>query len=309
MSIKIVPSLYLVGASAITNNAQELTAFYSGLLPRLRREVENIVEPCRYVGYERDLSKGLTERFLGVETTSVTPLPEGMVGWVLAKNRLQIIGTKASRSEPLHWRWREVASNGRQTGEFCLQENPRSAYRMSANAYIDLKVKENDTILLTKHNPDWARQYAEMASELKNLPQATGILRLEHYGSTAIPGMPAKPVIDILMEVSSFDAVRPWIIPALNRENWEFWWYVDHMVFIRREAISGTRTHHVHVAPPGHRLWEGVAFRDYLRTHPTVGREYAELKHKLAEKFGADREGYTEAKTAFVHRITNMALT
>jgi GrpB-like predicted nucleotidyltransferase (UPF0157 family) len=119
--------------------------------------------------------------------------------------------------------------------------------------------------------------------------------------------MPAKPVIDVLVEVPSYDDARRVLIPALNDESWEYWWYTDHMIFIKRDMVTGKRTHHIHIAPPGHRLWEGLAFRDYLIAHPETAGEYAALKQELAALFRTEREKYTDAKTAFIRAITDKA--
>lgn len=112
----------------------------------------------------------------------------------------------------------------------------------------------------------------------------------------------------MLVEVPSYDIARQAILPLLNREEWEYWWYQDHMVFIKRQALMGKRTHHIHLAPAEHRLWEGIAFRDYLIAHPETAARYAALKGELADKHREDREGYTQAKTAFVQEITAKAL-
>jgi len=68
------------------------------------------------------------------------------------------------------------------------------------------------------------------------------------------------------------------------------------------------RTHHVHLAPASHPVWDGLAFRDALRAHPDTAARYAALKGELATRYREDREGYTEAKTAFVREVTAKAL-
>ena len=142
-----------------------------------------------------------------------------------------------------------------------------------------------------------------MAGWLRNIVSPDIALRIEHYGSTAIPGIPAKPVIDILMEVPSFTEARRNLIPLFNKPECEYWWYDEHMVFIIRDRSTGLRTHHIHAAPKGHQVWQGLAFRDYLRTHPEDARRYATLKYKLAESHGNDREAYTDLKADFVNEI------
>jgi GrpB-like predicted nucleotidyltransferase (UPF0157 family) len=80
------------------------------------------------------------------------------------------------------------------------------------------------------------------------------------------------------------------------------------MTFIKRQKLMGRRTHHVHMAPRDHRLWEGLAFRDYLMSHPREVSRYAALKRELAKTYRQDRERYTQAKTEFVREITSKAL-
>ena len=80
------------------------------------------------------------------------------------------------------------------------------------------------------------------------------------------------------------------------------------MCFIVRDEVTGIRTYHIHLAPAGHRIWEGLAFRDYMRTHSGDAARYVALKLDLAKCYQKDREGYTDAKEAFVREITDMAL-
>jgi len=94
-----------------------------------------------------------------------------------------------------------------------------------------------------------------MANWLRNAIAPEIALRVEHYGSTAIPNMPAKPFIDTLLEVPSFAEARRSLIPVFNKPECEYWWYNGHMCFIVRKDPMGTRTHHIHAAPRGHRLW------------------------------------------------------
>jgi len=111
-----------------------------------------------------------------------------------------------------------------------------------------------------------------------------------------------------VMEVPSFALARQRLLPLWDDEAWEYWRYGDHMMFVKRQSLTGRRTHHLHLAPAGHRLWEGIAFRDYLRARPEEAARYAALKRELAGRYREDREGYTEAKAAFVREITAQAL-
>jgi GrpB-like predicted nucleotidyltransferase (UPF0157 family) len=122
-----------------------------------------------------------------------------------------------------------------------------------------------------------------------------------------VPGIPAKPIIDILVEIPSFAEAKERALPLLNDVSWEYWWYDNHMVFFKRETPMGKRTHHVHMAPQRHEVWAGLVFRDYIRSHPEAAARYSELKRRLAVEHRADREGYTDAKSAFVRQATARA--
>jgi GrpB-like predicted nucleotidyltransferase (UPF0157 family) len=167
-----------------------------------------------------------------------------------------------------------------------------------------------DDVQLLPYDPHWPDAFRAQAERLRHL-LGHAIARVEHVGSTAVPGLSAKPVIDILVEIADFESARQTVLPKLQDDRWEYLWRDDrppgHMMFIRRDA-AGARTHHVHMAPPDHPLWERVAFRDYLRAHPEEARRYDQLKAQLAAEHPSDRERYTDGKSEYVKRITALAL-
>ncbi|AQQ70461.1 hypothetical protein SMSP2_00812 [Limihaloglobus sulfuriphilus] len=81
----------------------------------------------------------------------------------------------------------------------------------------------------------------------------------------------------------------------------------DHMIFIKRDNFLGRRTHHIHAALPGHRLWQGIIFRDYLKANNSAAREYSPLKLRLSEVYKKERERYTDAKSEFIKRCLAQA--
>jgi GrpB-like predicted nucleotidyltransferase (UPF0157 family) len=175
---------------------------------------------------------------------------------------------------------------------------------MFSNSYVDLRRSEfRDDIYLVDYDSSWHAQFEQMADWLRSHLGTDIALRVEHYGSTAIPGMPAKPVIDILVEVPSFAEAKKRVLSCLNEEVWEYWWCAGHMVFFKRKELMGERTHHVHLAPRGHDFWDGLAFRDYLRSHPEDAARYAALKQQLAVRYRKDREAYTDSKSEFVREV------
>jgi GrpB-like predicted nucleotidyltransferase (UPF0157 family) len=239
-----------------------------------------------------------------------------MFAWQLTDNKLFVTKSDGSRSQHgISWRWMSKSSGGnRYTGEFDISDDtsiisnssfmPRSFW-ISANAYVAPKRKNpaDDEICLVDYDPSWPEKFEQIASWLReNLPENI-VLRIEHDGSTAIPNMTAKPIIDILVEIPSFEEAKPHVLPLFNNPLWEYWWYGDHMIFIRRKELMGTRDVHVHLAPHGHKFWEGLIFRDYLIKHSDDALRYAQLKQNLAKDYRNDRERYTDAKTEFVNEI------
>jgi GrpB-like predicted nucleotidyltransferase (UPF0157 family) len=130
---------------------------------------------------------------------------------------------------------------------------------------------------------------------------------MEHIGSTAVPGLAAKPIVDLAVEVPDLETVRCEIAPVLVGEGYTFLWRpsspgapdIDYAWFIRRDA-EGRRTHHVHMLPPGSPYWDRVTFRDHLRAHPDVAAAYGALKKRAAAEHPADRRAYARAKGRFI---------
>lgn len=126
---------------------------------------------------------------------------------------------------------------------------------------------------------------------------------IEHVGSTAVPGLSAKPVIDIMVAVESLDASRP-AIPAAEASGYIYWPYKADVMHWFCKPSDAHRTHHLHLVPYGSRLWQArLGFRDALRADARLAQEYAQLKLGLANKYRYDRESYTQSKTRFVHQV------
>ncbi len=131
---------------------------------------------------------------------------------------------------------------------------------------------------------------------------------IEHIGSTAIPGLAAKPVIDIMAGVESLDDSRE-ALTVLDRYQYCYAPYRTEVMHWLCKPSPAHRTHHLHLVPHGSPLWiEQLAFRNYLRTHPDVALEYATLKRRLADTHRLDREAYTAAKGPFVQRVLGEAM-
>lgn len=162
-----------------------------------------------------------------------------------------------------------------------------------------------DPVIITAPNPRWPQLFDEFHLRLiKALGDVA--LRIDHVGSTAVPGLPAKPVIDVQVSVADIndeDSYRPSIeslgLPLRAREP-------DHRFF--RAPAGGPRTLHIHVCGAGS-PWERkhLLFVSYLREHPERAEEYARLKLGLADRFGSDRTGYTDGKDEFIRDTLRMA--
>lgn len=131
---------------------------------------------------------------------------------------------------------------------------------------------------------------------------------IEHVGSTAVHGLAAKPVIDIMVGVESLAASRPARSILEGLEYCYFPYRADALHWFCKPSPE-FRTHHLHLIPVSSRLWvERLAFRDYLREHPDTAADYGRLKRQLVLQYRFDREAYTDAKEPFVRRTVQRAL-
>lgn len=165
-------------------------------------------------------------------------------------------------------------------------------------------------IILTQHDPAWDKRCRSESALLEAAAGKENIARMSHIGSTAVPGLLAKPTIDILLEITAEsdteklkeDLEHAGYIFAAQPEN-----PAPHMMFMKGYTPRGFegQAFHVHVRYPGD--WSELYFRDYLKEHKETADEYAALKTRLREKYGRDRDAYTCAKTEFIERYTALA--
>lgn len=166
---------------------------------------------------------------------------------------------------------------------------------------------EEDRIVLMPYDAAWpARFEAEAARVGAALADAgLGAFQLEHVGSTAIPGLAAKPIVDILVLADEL-ARWPHAVAPLEGLGYVYWAdnpRRDRMFFVKGMPPFGTgRTHHVHVRTREDAR-EVIAFRDHLRGSPDAAREYERLKRELEASHPTDRDAYTAGKTRFVAGI------
>lgn len=161
-----------------------------------------------------------------------------------------------------------------------------------------------EPVRLVPHDAAWAATYAAERDRLLALfPSA--LRAVEHIGSTAIPGMPAKPIVDLLAGVDTMD-VADGLFDEVLRHGYTTSRAFNAMLPDRRWFMraSGGRTHHLHLvvfdSPTWHRH---LLFRDRLRGDAALALSYGRLKAELAARFQHDREAYTEAKSGFIASV------
>jgi GrpB-like predicted nucleotidyltransferase (UPF0157 family) len=167
-------------------------------------------------------------------------------------------------------------------------------------------------IEIVPYDPRWPHEF-EIERDRVRTALGSLALRIDHNGSTAVPGLAAKPVIDIQVSVARLQPLEALVAPLaaigyLHVPGADDSW----CPFFHRPA-SWPHTHHIHlVEAGGDEERRTLAFRDYLRAHPSAAREYEALKRRLAATHGGadqdSREAYAIAKTAFVERIIALAL-
>ena len=176
---------------------------------------------------------------------------------------------------------------------------------------IQKAVRED--VAISPYNSRWPELFRREAAHLRSCLPVALIRRIEHFGSTAVPGLTAKPIVDMLVEVTNLRATRSEIAPILEAQGYDYFWRPSfgddvppwYAFFIRRDQ-RGIRTHHIHMVTRRssfRRHWDRLLFRDYLIAHPETAQEYARIKTELAAAHPNERVAYTDGKTAFISRI------
>ena len=177
---------------------------------------------------------------------------------------------------------------------------------------LEQRIEEaiREQIAIVPYNPAWPKLFESEANHLRQTLPRSLVNRIEHFGSTAVPGLAAKPVVDMLIEVSSLEETQKQIVPLLEAKGYDYFWRLDseppYAWFIKRNA-QGARTHHLHMVEADSKLWERLYFRDYLRQFSDEAQRYAELKISLAEKYPNDRVAYTKGKAEYIVALTEKA--
>jgi GrpB-like predicted nucleotidyltransferase (UPF0157 family) len=160
----------------------------------------------------------------------------------------------------------------------------------------------DEPIRVVAYDSQWPIRFER---ERTLLEQAIGpwvVGGIHHVGSTAVPGLDAKPIVDILIGVEDLEISRACFEPLAELEYLHSPYLAEEMHWFCKPD-PGRRTHHLHLVPYGSaRYRDELAFRDRLRADPDKARDYADLKHRLAARFERNREAYTDAKAHFVAR-------
>ena len=170
----------------------------------------------------------------------------------------------------------------------------------------DAKRTELFPIVLEPHNPQWKEYYLEESAFLRSV-FGEGITRISHIGSSAVPGLIAKPTIDILVEISSGTDLKEITEILLDAGYVANYPKGDIIMYIKGYTPRGWEGQAMHIHVRHIADWGELYFRDYLILHPEVAQEYGKLKIMLKEKYTFDRDGYTEAKGTFITKHTQQA--
>jgi len=166
-----------------------------------------------------------------------------------------------------------------------------------------------EVVEVVEYDPGWVTLFEREKEHLyQDLPRNL-IIRIEHFGSTAVPGLAAKPIVDMLIEITDVQRGKIIIPEILEAQGYDcFWrpvWNKNVPPFytwcIKRDD-SGKRTHHLHFVEAGFKD-ESLRFRDILRKNPAVADDYGKLKLDLSNEHHSNRIDYTEAKGDFIRQV------
>lgn len=162
-------------------------------------------------------------------------------------------------------------------------------------------IPDNDPVVLETYNPDWPSQYEKESSAIQKALGDT-IIDIQHIGTTSVPGLAGKPVIDIQIVVDSMKDTSGLLDKLMTlgyvRKSADI---NNSELFFCKTKTDQLHTHHLHIVEAGSDEQERqIVFRDYLRANPRGAQEYDALKQAMAAKFADDRSAYVDAKTAFI---------
>jgi len=165
-------------------------------------------------------------------------------------------------------------------------------------------------IIISDYNPEWAKIFLLEKQNILRTTEPGIIVRIEHIGSTAVPGLCAKPTIDILIEISDNTNCNL-LVNNLQKIQYQYIPKPEnpppHIMLAKGYSIKGFtgQSFHIHVRYPGD--WNEIVFRNYLINNPDIARGYGELKRRLSVEYVNDREKYTDSKSDFISGILKTA--
>jgi len=167
---------------------------------------------------------------------------------------------------------------------------------------------KEEPVVLAPYDPSWKEKFEKEKKLIRATIGQWITGSVNHVGSTAIPGLSAKPIIDIMVGVANLENARP-CIELLSKIGYQYYpYHTEYMHWLLKPSPEH-RTHHLHIIAVSHQQYKArLAFRDYLLTHSKARNDYEKLKTTLAKKYRNDRETYTDAKTQFVKNIVTKAL-
>lgn len=166
-----------------------------------------------------------------------------------------------------------------------------------------------EEVQIVDYDPNWVKLFEQEKKHLLDILPGELVVRIEHFGSTSVPGLCAKPIVDMIIEINDVECGKTLIPEILEPEGCDCFWrplgnenVPPYYTWCIVRDSKGRRTHHFHCVEPGFKD-NDLRFRDILREHPDVAREYGELKQKLATRHHEDRITYTEAKGEFIKNV------
>ena len=185
-----------------------------------------------------------------------------------------------------------------------------SYYSLSCYSFNLRSIANMDEIVIVEYDRRWITLFQQEATLITKVLNANLITCIEHFGSTAVPNLAAKPIIDLLVGVRSLKQAKQTAVIPLESLGYAYWQDnpdSQRIFFVKGLPPNSPRTHHIHMVEPDSLLWERLLFRDYLRQHPDEANRYARLKRQLARRFTRDREAYTEGKSEYIKSVMDKA--
>ena len=170
-----------------------------------------------------------------------------------------------------------------------------------------------EKVKIVPYDPLWKEAFKNEAENLRKILPDSIVIRIEHFGSTAVPQISAKPIIDMLIEVTSLEKTKSRIVPLLVSRGYEYFWrptftgQTDYYAWFIKRGNDGNRSHHLHMVEANSIIWDALLFRDYLTEFPGEAHNYEKLKIFLSSQYTNDRIAYTKGKTNYIQKITQTA--